>query len=217
MKALIFGSIGTLAETSELQRDAFNRAFRAAGLDWEWTPEIYAPMLTISGGRDRIVRYAESRGESVDADALHAEKSRLFQQRLLTGIALRDGVAETMAQARLHGWKLALAATTSAANIDALLTATALGHEVFDMVLDPAQVAQPKPAPDVYHAALRALALDPADALAIEDNPDGFGAARAAGLDCIAFPGAMHDLAAFDGAVTRQTVLDLSFLTETTP
>ena len=33
MKAILFGSIGTLIETSDLQREAFNEAFKEAGLD----------------------------------------------------------------------------------------------------------------------------------------------------------------------------------------
>ena len=33
-KAVLFGSIGTLAETSDLQRNAFNEAFKISGLNW---------------------------------------------------------------------------------------------------------------------------------------------------------------------------------------
>ena len=35
-KAILFGSIGTIVETSELQRKSFNQAFSEAGLDWNW-------------------------------------------------------------------------------------------------------------------------------------------------------------------------------------
>ena len=56
MQALIFGSIGTLEETSDLQRAAFNAAFRQHGLDWHRDRETYNGMLRASGGRDRIAR-----------------------------------------------------------------------------------------------------------------------------------------------------------------
>ena len=36
MRALLLGSIGVLAETSELQRRAYNTAFVAHGVDWHW-------------------------------------------------------------------------------------------------------------------------------------------------------------------------------------
>ncbi len=53
MSAVLFGSIGTLAETSEIQRGAFNQAFRANGLDWHWERDEYVALLERSGGRDR--------------------------------------------------------------------------------------------------------------------------------------------------------------------
>lgn len=36
MKAILIGSIGTLADTSDMRREAFNEAFAQAGLDWTW-------------------------------------------------------------------------------------------------------------------------------------------------------------------------------------
>ena len=45
IQALFFGGIGTLLETSELQREAFNAAFREAGLDWHWSIDEYREML----------------------------------------------------------------------------------------------------------------------------------------------------------------------------
>ena len=44
-KAILFGSIGTLIETSELQRNAFNQAFSENGLDWDWNPAQYQDLL----------------------------------------------------------------------------------------------------------------------------------------------------------------------------
>ena len=47
-KAILFGSIGTLIETSEFQRRAFNQAFSEGGLDWNWKPEEYRDLLSNS-------------------------------------------------------------------------------------------------------------------------------------------------------------------------
>ena len=210
MQALIFGSIGTLAETSDLQRAAFNDAFAALGLKWHWDSATYGALLHRAGGRDRIARYAQGRGESVDIAAIHALKSQIFQQSLTQGVPLRPGVAETLALAKARSWRLALATSTSAANVDAILAATGLSRAHFHVVLDASQGLPPKPAPDVFHAALTKMELARKNALAIEDNPDGFRAARAAGLVCVAFPGRLHENADFDGASARQTTLDLS-------
>ena len=77
MIAILFGSISTLADTSEIQRDSFNQAFVEHGLDWTWDQQEYAGLLGSNGGRDRVAAYAADRGEEVDAEAVHATKSRI--------------------------------------------------------------------------------------------------------------------------------------------
>src|SRR6201992_1927026 len=92
MSALLLGSISTVADTSELQRQAFNQAFAAHGLDWRWDRDDYQTMLARSGGQDRISEYAKSRGETVDAQAVHELKSKLFRDSLATaGLAPQPG------------------------------------------------------------------------------------------------------------------------------
>ena len=53
MPALLLGSISTVADTSERQRQAFNQAFEAHGLDWRWDQDQYRSMLSRSGGQAR--------------------------------------------------------------------------------------------------------------------------------------------------------------------
>jgi beta-phosphoglucomutase-like phosphatase (HAD superfamily) len=48
-KAVLFGSIGTIIETSEIQRQSFNDAFKEAGLDWYWNETDYKNLLQKSG------------------------------------------------------------------------------------------------------------------------------------------------------------------------
>jgi len=45
MKSILFGSIGVLVESSEIQRKAFNKAFKEFGLDWYWNVANYIKML----------------------------------------------------------------------------------------------------------------------------------------------------------------------------
>ena len=96
MDVLLLGSIGVLAETSDLQRAAYNDAFASHGVPWHWSREAYAGLLSQSGGLKRLQREARRLGQSIDAEAVHAEKSKLFQQRLAEGLPLRPGVAEAM-------------------------------------------------------------------------------------------------------------------------
>jgi HAD superfamily hydrolase (TIGR01509 family) len=207
MPALLFGSIGTVAETSELQRDAFNEAFKEHGLDWQWSQDEYRHLLEKSGGQDRIAEYARSRHQEVDAAAVYATKSENFRRKLVDDSpAPRDGVAETVAAAKDDGFKVALVTTTSRANLEALAAAVkpALDLADFDLVVDKSEVDAPKPDAAVYEYAVAQLGEEPADCVAIENNLDGVSAAKAAGIAVVAYPGednADHDFGSADQQV----------------
>ncbi len=191
MPALLFGSISTLADTSELQRQAFNDAFAEHGLDWTWDREEYQRLLTSNGGAARIAEQASSRGQDVDADAVHATKSRLFQERLATtALQARPGVVDTMNAAREQGIRLGLVTTTSPENVAALLTGlrSELGEHPFDVVVDRSRVETGKPDPQAYTVALQQLGEPAGACVAVEDNVGGVRSAMAAGMDCLAFP-----------------------------
>lgn len=207
MSAILFGSISTLADTSELQRQAFNEAFAEHGLDWRWDRDDYRSMLERSGGSARIAEYARSRGEDVDADAVHATKSATFQ-RLLTedAPAPRPGVLETVQAARTAGVGVGLVTTTSPENVAALFDALGpeLGRDAFDVVVDSSQVAEPKPDPAAYAFALSRIGESAGSSVAVEDNVGGVDAAVADGLRCVAFPNANtagHDFGSADRVV----------------
>jgi len=60
LEALIFDVDGTLADTErDGHRVAFNQAFAEAGLDWDWTVELYGELLQVTGGKERIRLYVE--------------------------------------------------------------------------------------------------------------------------------------------------------------
>ena len=208
MTAILFGSIGSLADTSELQRESFNAAFAEHGLDWSWSQDEYRRLLSDSGGQARIAAYAKSRGEDVDAAAVHATKSERFQQKLRDGaVTPRPGVVETIESAERDNVPVALVTTTSPENIAALTAALrpAIDLDGFALVVDTTDVAQAKPAPDAYTFALDRIGEEPGHVVAIEDNAGGVRAAAAAGLHCVAFPGennADHDYEAADARVS---------------
>jgi HAD superfamily hydrolase (TIGR01509 family) len=196
-RALIFDVDGTLAETEEAHRQAFNDAFTEAGLDWRWDVERYGALLAVTGGKERIGRHLDDLGAPPDDPrraliaGLHARKTELYVARVASGdVRLRPGVEALIARARRCGVALAMATTTTRANVDGLLKAC-LGPEAlgwFDPIVCGDAVARKKPAPDVYLSALAALRVSPADALAIEDSGNGVRAARAAGLRVVVTP-----------------------------
>lgn len=202
LKAILFGSIGTIAETSEMQREAYNEAFREAGLDWHWDRSAYEKMIETPGGLRRIETYDRARGARIDAASLHARKTEIFQNRLSAGVALRPGVHDLVVAAKTNGIKLALCSTTDALTVSRLVRAArpALPQGAFDFLGDAAAVSRPKPDSEIFIAALRAFAVAAVDAVAIEDSPESAAAAMLAGIPLVAFPGARHAHRLFPGA-----------------
>lgn len=197
LKALIFDVDGTLADTErDGHRVAFNRAFAEAGLDWRWDPPLYGKLLEVTGGKERICAYVERfrpdyrrPPDLTDVVArLHAAKTRHYTAMLAEGrIPPRPGVARLLLEARAAGIRLAIATTTTPANVTALLEhALAPGaRSWFEVIAAGDIVPAKKPAPDIYFRVLEEMALDPAECLAFEDSENGLRAARGAGLKTV--------------------------------
>ena len=113
---------------------------RSTASTGSWDHEDYVALLGRTAGADRVAAYAAERGEDVDAEAVHATKSQIFQDTLRsTELEPRAGVVETIEAPRAQGLKLGLVTTTSPDNVDALVAALAGPHvdlDDFDVVVD---------------------------------------------------------------------------------
>ncbi len=193
--ALLIGSIGVLAETSDIQRRAYNQALQEAGLDWHWDEAIYRDLLTESGGRKRLSCLNEKMSAKLsksDIERIHTRKTELACHEIANnGSGLRPGIAETIEQALQHGLKIALVTTTYQANIDAIAAAagSALQLSKFSAVLTMEDCNTPKPAPDIYREALSRLDVKSSEVVAIEDSATSVRSARTAGIYTVATPG----------------------------
>jgi HAD superfamily hydrolase (TIGR01509 family) len=213
-KAIFFGSIGTLVETSDLQRRAFNQAFLEAKLDWYWDVELYKSLLKKAGGKSRIQDFAVQKGIPVNAPHLHKRKTEIFNDFMTKkNLPLRPGVSEVISYAIKAKISLAFVTTTSKANIEAIFFA--LGDQIhrnnFDFIGDETMVANPKPNPDIYIKALTKLGIKPTECIAIEDTETSMEAALTANIDCVAFPGQISKGNSFDGAKTVTEKLSPSY------
>lgn len=206
VEALIFDVDGTLAETEELHRRAFNDTFAENGLGWHWSRADYARLLKTTGGKERIARHMADIGAdptSVDIRALHKAKTARYTALMAAGeIALRPGVQAVMDAARAQGQRLAIATTTSRPNVEALAQAVwnKPAGEIFEVLACGDEVAAKKPAPDVFLLAVERLGLPAADCLAFEDSRNGLLSSLAAGLDVVVTPSSYTEGEDFTGA-----------------
>jgi HAD superfamily hydrolase (TIGR01509 family) len=199
IEALIFDVDGTMADTEEAHRVAFNLAFDRQRLGWNWTRSEYRTLLSVTGGKERIASYIQALPVSAAlrqrllerVPEIHADKTKLYSSAVRDGgVPLRDGVARLLEEALDAGCRLAIASTTTAVNVDALLHAAfgARGLEMFAVIACGDLVRAKKPAPDIYRLALQTLGLGAERAVAFEDSPNGLRAATAAGLWTVVTP-----------------------------
>lgn len=196
LKALIFDVDGTLADTEEIHRRAFNSAFQALAIGWHWSRQLYGELLAISGGRERIEHYAKRIGHPHKegdelrhlATALHTEKTRCYARLLAEErVLLRPGVWRLLNEARQAGIRMAIATNTARSNVVALLDETLAGGAAtwFEIIATADEVEPKKPSPAVYRRVLERLGLPAMACLAFEDTPNGNRSALACGIDTI--------------------------------
>ncbi|AIE86106.1 HAD family hydrolase [Fimbriimonas ginsengisoli] len=187
LRALFFDFDGLIVDTETPEVEVWREVFAEHGTEF---PEQYW-IDCIGRGSDQIeekpiallARLAPRSAEwvAVDADRHHRVMARIHAQ------PLRPGVAELAEEARLAGLVLAVVSSSSHAWVDPLLRRQGIldrfGHRV---CRDDA--ARAKPFPDLYLLACERCGVQPSEAIALEDSPNGIRAAKAAGVFVVAVP-----------------------------
>ena len=198
-KVLFIGSIGVVAETSELQRQAYNQALEENGVDWNWNKEVYKRLLQRSGGQDRLDMLAVATGQSLSQstiEKIHARKTELACELVKEQVSgPRAGVAEMIQEAKADGVKVAWVTTTGQENTDAILHACGdnIKAEDFDHIFHRLDAVKGKPHPDIYFEALKHFDVRSEECIAIEDSLNSILAAKGAEIFTVATLGDYHD------------------------
>jgi HAD superfamily hydrolase (TIGR01509 family) len=122
----------------------------------------------------------------VPRSELEAERIRINQE-LLNQQKMLPGVLNLIDEARQRGLPLAVASNSFREHVDNYLKYLGL-QEKFDFTCCRTDNTPPKPAPDLYLAALEKLNVRGEEAISLEDSATGIAAARAAGMWCVAVP-----------------------------
>ena len=199
--ALIFDVDGTLAETEELHRKAFNDVFKNNGLKWHWDKSLYAKLLRIAGGKERIqfyqTHFPQQNGSLSynDVAMIHKKKTEMYASLVEKGsLTLRPGISSIITAALEQKICLAVATSTSYSNLVSLTKSCfdKKPEEIFTSIATGNLVKQKKPAPDLYNLVLKETSLNSKECLAIEDSRIGLMAAKGANIPTLVSPSIYH-------------------------
>jgi HAD superfamily hydrolase (TIGR01509 family) len=187
IEAVIFDMDGVIVDTEREWDAARREVTRAAG--GQWHANATTDMQGLSAPEwSRYIQ--EHLGVELDPEEINRRVVADMLERVGQSPPLLDGAAAAV-KALAADWPLGVASSANRPVIEAVLDAAGLTR-FFSAVVSSEEVAHGKPAPDVYLAAARALGVDPATAVAIEDSTNGLISAAEAGMVVVALPNAHY-------------------------
>ena len=191
MKSLLFGSIGSIVESSEIQRKAFNAAFKEFGIDWYWNVANYIKMLEKPGGLNRLIEFSKNKLNLDDAKQIHLLKIKHFKLLSKKKVKPRDGVLEVIEYASINNIKIGFITTTTKDTLDLVINnlSKQVDFSKFDLITHDELVSKRKPDPEIYKFALKKLEVMHSSSLAIENTIENCRSAMNANIQTLLYPG----------------------------
>jgi HAD superfamily hydrolase (TIGR01509 family) len=183
IKGLIFDFDGLILDTETPEYQVLQEMFQSYGADLpltEWSAALGSSLASFNPWH-----YLEARvGRPLDQDHLN-QSWRIKSLALIHQQPPLPGIVSLIRQARQHGLKLGVASSSPGNWVLSLLSHLGM-VDSFDVILTSDDVIHVKPDPEIYLKAADTLDLDPSEAIALEDSPNGITAALRAGMFCVA-------------------------------
>src|SRR5262245_49579558 len=184
ISAIVFDFDGLILDTEEPVYRSWLEVYQAHGQELPFERWVQIVGSTNAGFHPQ--HHLEERlGRPLPEDVLDRRIHR--RTEMVLAKAVLPGVVDHLEAARQRGMKLGVASSSTADWVRGHLARLGI-LDRFDCVRTREDVAKAKPEPDLYLAVLECLAVSAAQAIAIEDSPNGVIAAKRAGMLCVAIP-----------------------------
>jgi HAD superfamily hydrolase (TIGR01509 family) len=183
-EAVIFDCDGTLVDSMSAHFEAWCHALTLHGAGGVFREDVFFAM----GGRpsnDIVLELNDEYDLKLDPESVAMAKREAFLKRLDT-ISLIDEVA-AFADSLRGRVPMAIATGSNRMVVEKTLQAVGVS-DWFDEVVTSDDVAEGKPAPDIFLHAAKLLGVDPKKCLVLEDAPAGILAAQRAGMQVLTIP-----------------------------
>jgi HAD superfamily hydrolase (TIGR01509 family) len=210
LRGLVFDFDGLICDTETSSYETAREIYAEHGVELtvaRWQHRIG------THGRHWLADLEAAVGPLSNFEALVDRRRFAHHERLQAERSL-PGVDEFTARAVEAGLTLAVASSSSASWVTDHLDRLGL-LDRFSAIRTSEDGVPAKPEPAVYQRALTAIGVEPDEAIAFEDSPNGVAAAKAAGLFCVAVPNRMTaglDLSNADLVVDSFLKIDLDHL-----
>jgi HAD superfamily hydrolase (TIGR01509 family) len=201
LEAVVFDFDGVVLDSETPEFESHRRVFERWGA--ELTPDEWCGQIGIYRHDHEeywFLQLCERSGLTLDLDDYDAEKRRLFLE--LVSPEPMAGIRPLLEALRGAGVPVAIASSSGTRWVVPEAERLGLGSLIGTIVTGD-DVANRKPAPDVYLEALRRLGAAPSQSVAIEDSEPGIAAALAAGMKTVAIPHRLTERHDLDGAHLR--------------
>lgn len=210
IRAIVFDFDGLILDTEEPIYRSWLEVYQAHGEELPFERWVQTVGSTNTAFHPQY-HLEERLGRPLPKEVLDRRMNR--RTELVLANAVLPGVVDHLDAARERGIKLGVASSSSAEWVRGHLARLGI-LDRFECLRCRDDVAEAKPAPDLYLAVLDCLGVGAADSVAIEDSPNGIAAAKAAGMRCVAIPNSITERLDLGGAdLTLTSLADLT-LTE---